>query len=97
MTSRIRKEDPARRYAHPGGVFEPRPYIHSALGLLDYVRNRFGFGVEFLHDVHERIPPVLGIWLAREVEKYQLFFLEDCSHPRTVTTFGSCESSVRLR
>jgi mannonate dehydratase len=34
-----------------------------------------------LHDVHERIPPILGVWLAKEVEKYQLFFLEDLFAP----------------
>jgi mannonate dehydratase len=81
VTSWLRKYDPKQLYAHPGGVFEPKPYMRSALGLFDYIRGRFGYGVEILHDVHERIPPILGVWLAKEVEKYQLFFLEDLFAP----------------
>ncbi|MBI4218844.1 MAG: starvation-sensing protein RspA [Chloroflexi bacterium] len=81
VTSWLRDYDPDKRYAHPGGVFEPKPYIRSALDLFEYIRDRFGYGVEILHDVHERIPPILGVWLAKEVEKYQLFFLEDLFAP----------------
>jgi mannonate dehydratase len=81
VTTWLREYDPKRLYAHPGGVFEPKPYIRSALGLFDYIRDRFGYGVEILHDVHERIPPILGVWLAKEVERYQLFFLEDLFSP----------------
>lgn len=55
--------------------------MRSAISLFDYIRNRFGYGVEILHDVHERIPPILGLWFAKEVEKYQLFFLEDLFSP----------------
>jgi mannonate dehydratase len=67
--------------AHPGGIFEPKPYMRSALGMFEYIRGRFGDGVEILHDVHERLPPVLGVWFAKEVEQYQLFFLEDLFSP----------------
>ena len=55
--------------------------MKSAISLFEYIRNRFGYGVEILHDVHERIPPILGVWFAKEVEKYQLFFLEDLFSP----------------
>ena len=55
--------------------------MRSALGLFEYIRNRFGYGLEILHDVHERIPPILGVWFAKEVEKFQLFFLEDLFSP----------------
>ena len=55
--------------------------MRSALSLFEYIRDRFGYGVEILHDVHERIPPILGVWFAKEVEKYQLFFLEDLFSP----------------
>ena len=81
ITTWLREYDDGRRYAHPGGIFEPKPYIRSALRMFEYIRNRFGYGVEILHDVHERIPPILGVWFAKEVEKFQLFFLEDLFSP----------------
>ncbi|MSQ09044.1 MAG: starvation-sensing protein RspA [Dehalococcoidia bacterium] len=81
ITTWLRDYDPAKLYAHPGGVFEPKPYMRSALDLFEHIRGRFGYGVEILHDVHERIPPILGVWFAKEVEKYQLFFLEDLFSP----------------
>jgi|TARA_B100001971_G_C18197676_1_gene542531 mannonate dehydratase len=63
------------------GIFEPKPYVRSAINLLDHIRSKFGFEIEILHDVHQRIPPILGVWMAKEVEKYQLFFLEDLFAP----------------
>ena len=66
---------------HPGGIFEPVPYMYSALSLFEYIRDRFGYGVEILHDVHERISPIQGVWFAKQVEKYRLFFLEDLFSP----------------
>jgi len=81
ITNRIKSYHENKLYAHPGGVFEPKPYMKSALSLFEYIRNRFGYGIEILHDVHERIPPILGVWFAKEVEKYQLFFLEDLFSP----------------
>lgn len=63
------------------GIFEPKPYIRSAIKLLDQIRSKFGFEIEILHDVHQRIPPILGVWMAKEVEQFQLFFLEDLFAP----------------
>ena len=41
------------------------------------MRERFGYSVELLHDVHERVPPMTAVRLAKELEKYRPFFLED--------------------
>ena len=81
ITNRIREFDPDKNYAHPGGVFEPKPYIRNALALFDHVRNKVGFDFEMLHDVHERIPPILGVKFAKDVEQFDLFFLEDLFSP----------------
>ena len=64
----------SRLSAHPGGIFEPVPYMTSAISLFEYIRERFGYGIEILHDVHERISPIQGVWFAKQVEKYRLFF-----------------------
>ena len=81
ITDRVTKFDSNKIYAHPGGIFEPRPYIKSALGLFDHIRATIGWDIEILHDVHERIPPIMGVDLAKEVEEYKLFFLEDLFAP----------------
>ena len=81
VTSWVREESPGARYTHPGGIFEPKPYMNSALNLFDHIRNRCGDDFEMLHDVHERIPPIDGVWFAREVERFRLFFLEDLFAP----------------
>jgi hypothetical protein len=49
----------------------------SASGPLEFVRSQFGPEVELLHDVHERVPPILALQLAKDLEPYKLFFLED--------------------
>ena len=41
------------------------------------MRAQLGEDVELLHDVHERVPPIMAIQLARDLEPYKLFFLED--------------------
>jgi mannonate dehydratase len=40
-----------------------------------------------LHDVHERVPPILGMQLARDLEPYKLFYLEDLFSPEDVGYF----------
>ena len=81
ITDRVTKFDSNSIYAHPGGIFEPRPYIKLALGLFEHIRATIGWDIEILHDVHERIPPIMGVDLAKEVEQYKLFFLEDLFAP----------------
>jgi mannonate dehydratase len=81
ITTNLRSYDPTKLYKHPGGVFEAKPYIRSALGLFEHIRSTVGGDVEILHDVHERIPPVLGVKFAKDVEQFDLFFLEDLFAP----------------
>lgn len=81
VTQRLRKYEPGVRYQHPAGVFEPKPYIRSVLALLEHLRNSLGDRIELLHDVHERLPAVLGVQFAKDVEQFNLFFLEDLFAP----------------
>lgn len=61
--------------------WEPREYCALVPALFDQLRNRFGERVELLHDVHERVPPPMAIQLAKDLEPYRLFFLEDLFAP----------------
>ena len=65
-------------------TFEPTPYVNAVTKLFDHLRCQLGDDVELLHDVHERIPPIQAITLAKELEKYRLFFLEDVFAPEDI-------------
>ena len=68
-------------------TFEPAPYVRQTPPLFEFLRSVFGDGVEFLHDIHERIPPIQAIGLAKDLEPYKLFFLEDPFAPEDVGYF----------
>ncbi|MDR5805667.1 MULTISPECIES: enolase C-terminal domain-like protein [unclassified Caballeronia] len=62
----------------PDGIYlDSRKYIRDTLKLFDGIRSKIGFDVALCHDVHERLKPVEAIRFARELEPYELFFLED--------------------
>lgn len=46
-----------------------------------------GDNIELLHDIHERVPPILAIQMAKDLEPYRLFFLEDPFSPEDVGYF----------
>jgi mannonate dehydratase len=61
--------------------WEPGPYCRLVPRVFATLRERLGDNIELLHDVHERVPPVMAIQLARDLEPYHLFFLEDVFAP----------------
>lgn len=61
--------------------WEPTAYVRTVPKLFDYLRSRLGDEVELLHDIHERVPPIQAIGLAKELERFNLFFLEDPFSP----------------
>ncbi len=71
----------------PGAYYDPVRYARSVPLMFEHVRKVVGFDVELLHDVHERLQPSQVIQLARAVEPYQLFFLEDPLAPEQVNLF----------
>ncbi len=73
--------------ALPGAYYDPLAYARSVPPMLEHVRREVGFSVELLHDIHERLEPSTAIWLAKAVEPYQLFFLEDPLAPEQLDHF----------
>jgi mannonate dehydratase len=68
-------------------TFEPTPYVRQTPPLFEFLRAELGDSVELLHDIHERIPPIQAIGLAKDLEPYKLFFLEDPFAPEDVDYF----------
>ena len=71
----------------PSPVFEPTPYINNTVKMFDHLRSKIGFDVDFVHDVHERVAPAQALALAKAVEPFRLFFLEDPTAPEDVAWF----------
>ncbi len=70
--------------ALPGEYFDPHAYRRRVPELLARIREEFGTTIELLHDVHERLQPADAIRLAKDVEPFDLFFLEDLFPPEQV-------------
>ncbi len=56
-------------------------YLRTTPALFDAARERFGDELELLHDVHSRLTPKEAVVLARRLEPYRPFFLEDVLAP----------------
>ena len=73
--------------AQPGVYFDPESYARSVPRLFDRLRCTFGFDIELVHDIHERVPPIEAVRMAKELEPYRLFFLEDPLPPEQIEWF----------
>jgi mannonate dehydratase len=70
-----------------GNYFEPSEYRRSVPKLFEHLRVSCGDDVELLHDAHERLHPIEAIGLAKDLEPYRLFFLEDPFAPEDAGYF----------
>lgn len=68
-----------------GGGFGTRStdavYINGLVSAFDHLRKTVGWDVELCHDVHERPHPAGALTLAKAVEQYRPFFMEDLFAP----------------
>jgi mannonate dehydratase len=87
ITDRTAAADQKYGYAQKAGIFEPKPYMRSAIELLEHIRSTLGWKVELLHDVHERLPNILAVEFAKEMEQFKLLFLEDLFPPAEIEWF----------
>jgi mannonate dehydratase len=81
------KEDDAVPANARTQVWEPRAYVRALPKLFEHLRKQLGDEVELLHDIHERVPPILAIQLCKDLEQFKLFFLEDPFSPEDIGYF----------
>lgn len=67
--------------------WEPAPYLRTVPRLFEHLRAALGDEIELLHDVHERLNPIQAAQLAKALEPYRLFFLEDPLRPEHKESF----------
>jgi mannonate dehydratase len=78
----------------PSPVFEPTPYVNNTIRMFGHLRAKLGFDAELIHDVHERVPPAQAIQLAKALEPFRLFYLEDCFAPEDAAWFQHLRSQT---
>jgi mannonate dehydratase len=66
------------------GQWDSAAYARAVPRLFSHLREALGDEVELLHDVHERLAPADAVRLAKELEPFRLFFLEDPLPPEHV-------------
>src|SRR5205807_6751902 len=59
-------------------------------------RKRLGDEVELRHEGHERVPPILAMKLAKDLEQFRLFFLEDPFSPEDVGYFANLRQQTSI-
>ena len=83
-----RPQNTLPRDAPAGAYFDPEAYARSVPRLFAHLRHTLGDEVELLHDTHERLTPITAVRLAKELEPYRLFFLEDVLPPEQPEWFA---------
>jgi mannonate dehydratase len=65
-------------------AFDDEAYLENVPKMFAYLRDKLGFELKFTHDVHEHLLPHNAVTLAKLLEPYRLFFLEDLLSPEQV-------------
>src|SRR3546814_507321 len=69
--------EPAGKGLPEEQVWSTEKYLDFAPKLFDALREKHGFGVHLLHDVHHRLTPIEAARLGKSLEPHRLFWMED--------------------
>lgn len=62
----------------PDGIYyDSKKYMRNTIKLFEDIRSKAGYEIGLCHDVHERITPIEAIGFAKQMEQFDLTFLED--------------------
>ena len=75
-----------------GQAFDEELYVRTIPKLFEHLRDTVGWDVKLLHDVHEHLSPNMAMDLARRMEPYQMFFVEDILPPEQIDWFKRIRS-----
>jgi mannonate dehydratase len=67
--------------------FDDEAYLENIPKMFAALRDRLGFTAKLTHDVHEHLHPHNAVTLAKLLEPYRLFFLEDVLPPEHIAWF----------
>jgi mannonate dehydratase len=81
--------EPAHKGLPQEEFWDTSKYLEFIPALFEKVRSVYGDSIQLLHDVHHRCTPIEAARLAKELEPYHLFWLED-------PVAGELQESLRL-
>jgi mannonate dehydratase len=70
-----------------GAAFDEDLYVNAIPKLFEHLRDKLGPQVKLLHDVHEHLTPSSALRLAKLLEPYHMFFVEDILPPEHIAYF----------
>ncbi len=70
-----------------GQAFDEELYVDTIPALFQHLRDKLGWEVKFLHDVHEHLSPASALELAKRLEDVKMFFVEDILPPEQIDYF----------
>jgi mannonate dehydratase len=76
---------PAGGYSGP--AFDEDLYVDTIPQLFSHLRAKLGGQVGLLHDVHEHLSPHMAVELARRLQPYHMFWVEDILPPEHIAWF----------
>jgi mannonate dehydratase len=79
--------EPAESALPTETVWSTPQYLRTVPELFERLRKDHGPQVELLHDVHHRLMPIEAARLARDLEPYRLFWLEDAAPAENQDSF----------
>ncbi|MBF8436206.1 D-galactonate dehydratase family protein [Halanaerobiaceae bacterium Z-7014] len=77
-------------------TWDSKPYLKVIPELFKFLRAEIGDEVHLIHDSHERLQVPEAIRLAKELEEYNLFFLEDLLKPENIAGFEQIRNQTSI-
>lgn len=77
-------------------LFEPRTAVRQLVAQLEAVRLEIGNEMELMVDLHTRLSPAEAIWFCRQVERLNLFVVEDPIRSESPTSYRHVRQHVNV-
>jgi mannonate dehydratase len=77
-------EDDRAEGGYQGKAFDEELYVDTIPPVFEYVRAKTGFKAKLIHDVHSHMSGMNAVELARRMQPYQMFYMEDILPPEQI-------------
>jgi len=72
---------------YQGQAFDEEQYVDAIPPVFEFLRAKAGFGPKLLHDVHSHMTGANAVELARRLQPYQMYFVEDILPPEQIAWY----------